>query len=439
MATTKHPSYHSEEDMSERGREFDISIDGVDDENGPSANATSDAHTSETFSAITIRALDRATLREWSATLDQVARELDDVPTSKHSLFTRANTIRVIKQLIARNQGIKIMLAPQSDQSKKSRALTITFFLAVQCDLLPTIHDELTITLESVAQTDTEMAFKRLVKRVEEQDAEIARLAGIISTYGDFTRAHEISSIVMHIGARYGPLSERMFNLAKRTSAAEVDGKPIIFRVLGCDAPIWLRSVIRFANVCLPIQTEFRTYEGSHSFTIPQEKTGGNEMSSSPISLNEWIAIRAHECTCRILIIMPVCCAYTKLASRANIFALSSVNTTSTTKPCPTPTVIFGNPFIEASDRAAYDQEITQHRAKFAPWLKQCAHVHVAQLGTSESQVASAGPVVGPIYQYNEEIAREYKSAIDTKGELDPTTNGWTYPTHIVSISGNVK
>lgn len=439
MATTKHPSYHSEEDMSERGREFDISIDGVDDENGPSANATSDAHTSETFSAITIRALDRTTLREWSATLDQVARELDDVPTSKHSLFTRANTIRVIKQLIARNQGIKITLAPQSDQSKKSRALTITFFLAVQCDLLPTIHDELTITLESVAQTDTEMAFKRLVKRVEEQDAEIARLASIISTYGDFTRAHEISSIVMRIGARYGPLSERMFNLAKRTSAAEVDGAPIIFRVLGCDAPIWLRSVIRFANVCLPTQPDFHTSAGQ-SFTLPHEKTGGNEMSSSPISLNEWIAIRAHECTCRILIIMPVLCAYTKLVSHNNIFVLSSVNITSTTKPCTIPTVIFGNPFfIDAGDRAAYDKEITQYRAKFTSWLKQCMYVHVAQLGISESQVASAGPVVGPIYQYNEEIAREYKSAIDAKDELDPTTNEWTYPTHIVSISGNVK
>lgn len=419
--------------------DFDVSIDmgDLDGENAPA--------TTETLRAITVRALGRATLREWSATLEQFARELDKEPTGKHPLFTCANVVRVIKQLIER-KNVKIaqgpsatqLLLPQQLDSKKRAPIIAIFAISVQCELLPEIKDELALTLESVAQTDTEMAFKRLVRRVEKQDKEIARMSQIIATYGDFTRAFEVNRRVTQIVARYGTLSERMYELAQRAMTAEVDGAPMVFRVLGCDAPIWLRSIIRFANECLPESGPTHHITSGITFTLPSECIGGNEMSSRPISLSEWISTRSHDCKCEILIIMPVLRHYAKLSSHSGVMVLRELHI-QCRKPCLAPVVIFGNPFIDTSDRSTYDGEINQHRAKFAPWLSQCTAVHVAQLGTSESQVASAGPAVGPIYQYNERVARAYEGAIDAQGKLDATPNQWTYPTHIVSISGNVK
>jgi hypothetical protein len=437
--------------MSQDSREpFIISIDlGTLD-----ACADNVPPTIETLRAVTVRATERATLREWSASLEQLARELADAPTDKHSLFTRKNVIRAIKQLIARDQGIKVMYQPSA-----SSLVTIVFVLSAQSDILPdTITDELALTLEPIAQTGDDLRIKQLVKRAEEQDAEIARLASIIAGHGAFARDVAINARVTQIIGLYGPLSRRSYALAQRVMAAEVDGKPIIFRALGCDAPIWLRSVIRFVNasepskIC-PVWTNRRDEILDETGNVCIGS--GNATSSRSLKLHEWIVLRSHECMCNVLVILPVhdnygeqkCFMIANCGTFHGLIIDGHHSPFSSQKTCANEIVIFGNPFIPADRSKECLTQLDNLRTNLKPWLKYCTNVHVADLRFADAQTADACVSTSAcasypgdfLYQYSEEVARAYETAEDADPWLDIVQKKWTYPMRVVNISRNLK
>jgi len=406
--------------------------------------------TIETLRAVTVRATERATLREWSASLEQLARELADAPTDKHSLFTRKNVIRAIKQLIARDQGIKVMYQPSA-----SSLVTIVFVLSAQSDILPdTITDELALTLEPIAQTGDDLRIKQLVKRAEEQDAEIARLASIIAGHGAFARDVAINARVTQIIGLYGPLSRRSYALAQRVMAAEVDGKPIIFRALGCDAPIWLHSVIRFANT-----SSVRVHSRENKIQYNRHDSfielgyhygpeyGGNEMSTKPMEFENWLHICSQYCVCNILVILPIC-GYdpspSTFGAQERYGPIRFLNEISTSIKCPCKTVIFGNPFntVEETSKKCSD-DIDKVRSTLTQWLKPCLNIHIAKLTFAVSQMVSMGACASYpgdfLHQYSEEVARAYDAAEDADPWLDIVQKKWIYPMRVVSISRNLK
>lgn len=431
---------HHEDDATETCAKYDIILVGAEPHSVNDTLTSSIAADDNALDNMSLRVVEHASLCEWSTQLKTCWRELGDTPDRKHSLFTRKNVLSTIRQLVSRKQ-VKItrIEQPPSSDGVSRDVLNLVFTLSARSEFLPEIVDELAFTLEMVPQSDSELALKRLMKSVETQEVEIARLARIITDQTSFARSARINEMVMRTVALYGPLSARMYNLAQRVFAAEIDGTPMIFRMLGCDAPVWLRSVIRFVNARNPTPIQI-TIPGNITFAMPHEATGGNEMSSAPMSLEQWIHQRSNACFADVFVISPIF-ASPQPSARCKF----EVTETFPSVQCNARIVIFGNTYSEQAPYAECDASIDRCISTLSGWTKKCESVRVAQLGASQtaptplptSVPARTSIYAGHISKMDSQLERAYESAIAID-ERDQSTNTWVYPMHVYALSANL-
>lgn len=431
---------HQESDTAEVCAKYDITLIGAEPHSVNDTLTSSIAADDNALDNMSLRVVEHATLCEWSTQLKTCWRELGDTPDRKHSLFTRKNVLSTIRQLVSRKQVKITRIEQQQSPDGVSRdVLNLVFSLSARSEFLPEIIDDLAFTLEMVPQSDSELALKRLMKHVDTQEAEIARLARIIANQTDFSRAMRINEMIVRTVALYGPLSARMFAVAQRVFAAEVDGAPIVFRVLGCDAPIWLRSVIRYANARDPTPIQV-TIQGNTTFALPHDASGGNEMSSAPMSLSQWIYQRSAACYTDTLVIAPIFAS--ECPSARCKFDVAGVQPDALTN---VRAVIFGNTYCEQSPYSECDASIERCITSLAGWTKNCASVRIAHMGVSSvapnpapvSTPARSSVYAGHVGKVDSQLAQAYDSAIDMK-DGDPSPNRWIYPMQIYSLSANL-
>jgi hypothetical protein len=379
-------------------REYDISITECDTAIAASSSSKPDHEKPPTSDAdqsvATLRVLDRATLREWSAPFDSCMRELGDAVNSKHALFTRANALAVIKSLIARHQ---VKITRNAGTCGANDTLDVVFALSVKSELLPEIIDELAFTLTRVAQTDGEIVVKRLVRRAEDQDREIARLAHIVANFDALSRTVRINELIADTAAKYrSKQMGKYFALARRVFAAEVDGSPIVFKALGCGHPIWLRSVIRYVNACDPYDEVYKRVSTSGETSSYHTKhRGGNDVGGSqPIGFGDWIDIMSERCRADVLVIAPFMFTDEKPKKESDESRVSYFESTRqhADAQCNAKVVIFADPFSEntlsfpqnKTERAVHRQMLSFYANApriYRKWLEKCERVSVAKIG----------------------------------------------------------
>jgi hypothetical protein len=402
---------------------------------------------------LTVETIDTHAMLRWHASL--YAIEIDLMSKSKHAIFSHENVIASITTLIE-NKSVKITRNP----AYTDETITVTFTLTMHGDILPEIHDDLTIPLYLCERSQTtnddssllKNPIEELVKLAKEQDKEIKRLAGIVANYGTFAREVAINARITRIIGLYGPLSRRSYTLAQRVFAAEVDGAPIVFRVLGCDAPIWLQSVIRFVNASEPSKDcPILNKRRDQILDNVDEINGGlgNAMSSRTMTLYEWIKARSIACKCNILVILPVhdsegkqdCFISEDHGVFHNPIIHQHCHPFSSKITCVNKTVIFGNPFVSKERSKECAVQLDALRTSIAPWLTSCTNVHIADIKFEEPPTCSTSTWSYPgdfIYQYSEEVYRAYEAAEDANPWLDIVQKKWIYPTRITNISCNL-
>jgi hypothetical protein len=358
-----------------------------------------------------LRVTERRTLREWSTPFwEQCLHELGDTVDHKHALFTRANALTIVKSLITRGQ---FEATRNGIRDSDSCSLNVTFSISAKSDILPEINDQLVFILDCVMQIDFDTEDMRLAKKVKKQEQEIARMAHIIATYGDLARTSRINELIMRATSRHGPIGAGYYELALRVFAAEVDGSPIVFRTLGCDHPIWLRSVIRFVN--------------AHNLSLPHGECRGNHMTKHETNLIEWCEREGMDCRADMLIVMPL-----RDGGYNDERTCGCVNgrMQSVSGKCKSETIIFGNAFYDPAVGEYVDEQLEDVSKHLGSWFGLCRKMF-ARLGWQSAQATSVYPGMVPIHELNADIAREYNKALPATSiaEVYPYNRPLSYPT----------
>ncbi|MFA5766975.1 MAG: hypothetical protein WC919_03565 [Candidatus Paceibacterota bacterium] len=334
-------------------------------------------------SRASLRAIDHASHREWFAPIDGRIMHIGE-----HPLFARANLHDVLGILIARKMY---------HIHEHREHLIVSFTVSMQTSLGQTITD----TIDWILDART-------------FDAPIDPVASIVPIVpnDDLTRANELMAQIV---ARYGPISAHNTHIARAHCAAEVSGKPIVFKWLGCDHPGWLRSVIRYVNL----------YDTSDYTVAPFR--GGNHMRDPPINFAQWLTELSGECRARVLVLMPIDASYDYTCpTRFNVSDVSLPLDSSA--KCQSPIIVFGNPFASL---APMDKCITRLIEKLRPWFAPSTQIVSARVGSGESVADSV-----PICEIDDEVAREYASASENYGMH---AREMSYPTHILDIIDNLR
>jgi hypothetical protein len=284
------------------------------------------------------------------------------------------------------------------------------------------------ITLSSPAPALTaalELVNVQLTRKVETQEQSLARLAHIIAAQIDLARTVCINELIMRATARCGPIGVDNYELARRVFAAEVDGDPIVFQTLGCDQPIWLRSVIRFVN--------------THDISLDGTDRG-NRMTSRTTTFREWCEHESADCCADVLIIMPLC-------ENSHGYERTSGQLMSGRMPlmsgkCKSETIIFGNAYQNSAFRDTVDEHLEGVRGHLAPWFGLCRvmFAHLAGEGVGSVPLSQQTP----IHELNADISRAYVKAVPATGANSITeeygrgtlAKPMLYPTHITRILG---
>jgi hypothetical protein len=385
-------------------------------------------------------AVDHNTSCEWRAPINQIASELSDAPNAAHYLFTRANVLAALTSMIALQQY-------QVQEPHERAPLTVSFVISAQAYPLPNITDHLVFVLEPVDKQDV----KTLLAQIREQNACIIQLteqlaqyktdahksetdcARLLATCSDLARSVCINDLMTRIIARHGPLGSVNYDFARATFAAEVDGDPIVFKWLGCDHPIWLRSVIRFINV---YQTGYQCGTWDNKRWVGGNATRGD---SARICIKQWIDEQSEDCRARILVLMPIDEVYDDTCLpdfNADIVPNRGIK-------CQSQTVILGNPFIALAQVTTIGKCLTKLANNLKTWFTHVAkddscgqrttQVFTARLGWAQSSMAMQSPMDKPlpIHEIDPETAQAYLRASENIGLR---VSKLIYPTHILDI-----
>lgn len=349
--------------------------------------------------------------RNWVGSLKQCASELALTPTDKHALFTLRNVVNALTELI-KNKSFKISREPDSVDTP----ITVTFTLTMLGDVLGEIHDKLMITLNPVTPPHSTVAISddkcaALSKRVEEQNAEIARLSRLISESHVFARDFEINRRISHIAAIYGFPNERLYITAQHVIAAEVDGKPIIFRKLGYRDPVWIQSVIRYVNVCDPL-----------SYIIARKIYMGRQSDRST-NFDKLIHLILRHSKCKLLVIMPhSTCEHNHHSSIPD-------NRSKFWRYPATPIIIFGHT-LDTKGQTRYESEVNWRLRNVSFHPGNAVDVRIAKLSDEHKEETRC------ISKYNSDIERAYAEAIPAL-YTGQTYYGFNGPDSIMSMSAN--
>jgi hypothetical protein len=441
-----------------------------------------------------LRAIDCTTLQEWRAPIEACYVELGtkdncDGTNMKHRLFTCTNVVDAIKSLIAHD---KVSVLPCTCDGESR--LMIAFTISARSDFLPEIVDELIIPLSEVARASSELVIARLTKRVEEQSHEIARLAHILSTYDDLARSVRINTLIANACSLFGSKDIiKNMGLALRIFAAEADGNPIVFRALYDNHPIWLRSIIRYVNIFDPFRVTYRIKDTLDHNVEKPKWFGGNQMSSRPYSFADWILKRSEHCHADVLVVgafsydtrKPKEVSKDKTTTSRCVYEQPINQITrydkECKKRCKSSIVLFGKirrfAGILVDDKAYVDANSHYAHARdiYDTWLQSCKRMSIAEIGkacdidhddsqksdherdaqteSTSAQHDDSGPdairmfrgvsSIG-IHEISESIARAWNDAIDADecddvyDTVDKEGFGLSYPTHILSMTGNL-